>query len=238
MFEQTFVNTEAQKGKPWSVALSLSLQVGLVATLLLLPLLHQGSITPNFSFSTPLVVTKLEPPPLPPEVTTAVAAVRTQVRRAFVDPYRPGRGIPTTIDMSPDPAPEILELAPIAASTVLNALPVPAPPRVLPPPQVVTTPVPSGPVTVVSAVQSALLIYSPKPLFPPLARAARVQGTVRMHALIGRDGNVQNLQVVGGPPLLTKAALDAVSQWRYRPTLLNGVAVEVTTEIDVNFVLN
>ena len=59
-----------------------------------------------------------------------------------------------------------------------------------------------------------------------------------MRAIIGAAGNVRNLQVLSGPPLLVKAAVDAVSQWRYQPTLLTGVPVEVATEIDVNFTLN
>jgi len=86
-------------------------------------------------------------------------------------------------------------------------------------------------------VQAAKLIHGPKPDYPPLARMARIQGTVRLAALISSDGRIQNLQVLSGHPLLLKAALDAVAHWRYQPTLLNGVPVEVETEIDVNFVL-
>ena len=66
---------------------------------------------------------------------------------------------------------------------------------------------------------------------------ARVQGTVRLEAVINTEGTVESLRVVSGPPLLVKAAFEAVSQWRYQPTLLNGEPVEVTTEIEVNFTL-
>jgi protein TonB len=86
-------------------------------------------------------------------------------------------------------------------------------------------------------VQAARLIHGPKPEYPPLARMARIQGTVRLEAIISADGRIQNLQVLSGHPLLLKAALDAVAQWRYQPTLLNGEPVEVETEVDVNFVL-
>jgi periplasmic protein TonB len=86
-------------------------------------------------------------------------------------------------------------------------------------------------------VQSAKLIFGPKPLYPPIARAARTQGTVRIQAVIARDGSIQHLQVVSGPPLLIAVALEAVQRWRYQPTLLNGQPVEVITEIDVNFTL-
>jgi len=86
-------------------------------------------------------------------------------------------------------------------------------------------------------VQQAKLIYGPKPVYPPLAKQARIQGVVRLTAVIGTDGTIQNLQVVSGHPLLIPAALEAVKQWRYQPTLLNGEPVEVITQIDVNFTL-
>jgi protein TonB len=86
-------------------------------------------------------------------------------------------------------------------------------------------------------VQAAKLVYGPKPVYPPLAKAARVQGTVRIQAIISADGSIHSLQVMSGPPLLINAARDAVSQWRYQATLLNGKAVEVATEIDVIFTL-
>jgi protein TonB len=70
-----------------------------------------------------------------------------------------------------------------------------------------------------------------------MARQARIQGLVRFTAVIGRDGHIQNLQLVSGHPLLVPAAQEAVRQWVYRPTLLNGEAVEVVTNIDVAFTL-
>jgi protein TonB len=89
-----------------------------------------------------------------------------------------------------------------------------------------------------SSISQAMLIHQVKPPYPPLARAARISGTVRLAAVIARDGTIQHLQLVSGPPLLVKAALDAVQQWRYKPTLLGGEPVEVITEIDVNFTLS
>ena len=76
------------------------------------------------------------------------------------------------------------------------------------------------------------------PVYPPLAKQARIQGTVRLNAIISRDGTIQNLQLVSGHPLLAPAALAAVKQWVYEPTLLNGEPVEVVTVIDVNFTLS
>jgi protein TonB len=80
-------------------------------------------------------------------------------------------------------------------------------------------------------------VSQPKPVYPPLAKAARVQGTVSFQAVIGTDGTVRNLQLISGPPLLVQAAMMAVQQWVYEPTLLNGKPVEVITTIDVNFTL-
>ena len=87
-------------------------------------------------------------------------------------------------------------------------------------------------------VQSAKLIRKPVPVYPSLARQARIQGTVKFTAIIGRDGAIQNLTLLTGHPLLVQAAQDAVKQWVYQPTLLNGEPVEVVTEIDVNFALS
>jgi protein TonB len=99
-------------------------------------------------------------------------------------------------------------------------------------------PAPIGPVHVSTGVQAAKLVRQVKPVYPPLARQARISGTVRLVAIIGRDGSIKNLQVAGGHPLLTAAAVDAVKQWLYRPTLLNEQPVEVITQIDVNFTLS
>jgi periplasmic protein TonB len=103
-----------------------------------------------------------------------------------------------------------------------------------PPPPKPTTP---QRIRVGGQVEAAKLIYKPTPEYPPLAKMARIQGTVRLEAIISKDGTIQDLKVLNGHPLLVKSALDAVKQWRYQPTLLNGEPVEVVTEIDVNFTL-
>src|SRR5207302_1422947 len=87
-------------------------------------------------------------------------------------------------------------------------------------------------------VQQANLIRQPKPVYPPLAKQARIQGVVRFNAIIGKDGTIQNLTLISGHPLLVPAAQEAVKQWLYKPTLLNGEPVEVATVIDVNFTLS
>ncbi len=101
----------------------------------------------------------------------------------------------------------------------------PAPP---PPP-------PGNPLRVDGDVLRKNLIRSVDPVYPPLALQARIQGTVRFTAIIGRDGHLQNLQLVSGHPLLVQAAREAANQWEYKPTLLNGEPVEVVTIVEVNF---
>ncbi|MHB8656125.1 MAG: TonB family protein [Terriglobia bacterium] len=87
------------------------------------------------------------------------------------------------------------------------------------------------------AVEAAKIIKKVAPVYPPLAKQARIQGTVRLEATIGKDGSVMDLKPISGHPLLVKSALDAVKQWIYQPTLLNGEPFEVVTEIDINYTL-
>ncbi len=87
-------------------------------------------------------------------------------------------------------------------------------------------------------VVAANLINKVEPVYPPLARQARIQGTVRFNVVIDKEGRVQNLTLISGHPLLVASAKDAVQQWIYKPTLLNGEPVMVMTTVDVNFTLS
>jgi protein TonB len=81
------------------------------------------------------------------------------------------------------------------------------------------------------------LIRKVQPVYPPLAKTARIQGPVVLFAVISRAGTIDNLRVLSGHPMLVPAALDAVKQWQYRPYILNHEPIEVETQITVNFVL-
>jgi protein TonB len=85
--------------------------------------------------------------------------------------------------------------------------------------------------------ESPRLIFHPTPEYPPLWDGQVIKGLVRLDAVIGADGKVQELKAISGSPLLIKAAMGAVKNWRYQPTLVNGEAVEVATEIDINFTI-
>jgi protein TonB len=107
-----------------------------------------------------------------------------------------------------------------------------------PPPPAEKKPVTPKRITIGGNVQQAKLVRQPKPNYPPLAKQARISGVVHLAAIISKDGTIQDLKVIGGHPLLIPAALEAVKQWVYQPTLLNGEPVEVSTQIDVNFTLS
>ena len=98
----------------------------------------------------------------------------------------------------------------------------------------------SGPgrIKVGGNVQNVMIVRKVPPVYPAAAKAAGIQGSVHLSATIGGDGTVQELTVLDGPPELTQAAMDAVKQWVYKPTLLNGNPVQVQTTIDINFTLN
>jgi len=115
---------------------------------------------------------------------------------------------------------------------VLGGVPSAAPPP--PPPKAK----PTGPVRVGGNVAEANLIHRVQPVYPPLAKSARVQGTVEFNAVINKEGRIEKLQLVRGHPLLVNAAKEAVEQWRYKPTMLNGQPVDVVTDIIVNFTLS
>jgi protein TonB len=95
-----------------------------------------------------------------------------------------------------------------------------------------------GRIRVGGNVQSANLIRKVTPVYPPLAKQARIQGVVRFTVTLGKDGTVQDIQLVSGHPLLVSSAQGAVMQWQYKPTLLNGQPVDVVTTVDVNYTLS
>jgi protein TonB len=99
--------------------------------------------------------------------------------------------------------------------------------------------VPGAPrkIAIASGVASSLLIQQVSPVYPPIAKAARISGTVKLQATISKEGSIENLHVISGHPMLQSAALDAVRQWKYRPYLVNGEPVNVDTTINVVFSL-
>jgi len=250
MFEQTFVEGTGKTKRGWTVMLSFAFQMLLVGVMVLIPLIYTETL-PKASLTSFLVAPPPPPPPPPPPQPVAQVKVVKVVPRQF----DAGRL------MAPKQIPKDIanireeELPPPSAAGgvvggvpggvpggaggviggIIGSVPTAAPP---PPPPKVEKPATPQRIRVGGNVQAANLIRKVTPQYPPLAKQARVQGTVRFQAIIGKDGTIQNLQLITGHPLLVPAATDAVKQWLYKPTLLNGEPVEVVTQIDVNFTLS
>ena len=240
MFEQTFVPYGARGRSPVSIAISFAGQALIVLCLLLAPLLQPQAmhyVLQHASLEPPQPLHQ-KPVPVSHVPVTALAPRRAFEQSTIQAPVR----VPQRIAMITDPAPELMATSPSTVGAVglpggltggLSEIARPAPPP--PPPPVRAQPTR---VRVSSGIQQAMLISQTKPAYPPLARSARISGSVTLQAIIGKDGTIQNLQLISGHPLLSQAALAAVAQWRYRPTLLGGEPVEVSTQIVVNFVLS
>jgi protein TonB len=98
-------------------------------------------------------------------------------------------------------------------------------------------PMPTHPLKI-SQWSEGNVVHRVQPVYPPLARQARIQGVVQLRAIISKTGTIERLAVESGHPMRAGAAIDAVRQWRYRPYLLNDEPVEIETEITVNFLLS
>ncbi len=249
MFQQTFLAPQTRARGPFLMAGSLTIQSCIVVALVAIPLLKPRMLTPEDMRMRPPqpYFTKVTlAPPTAVAPTSQTMATVTRAFRQFVQPLVGPTSVPKSIGKFED-APEFHTGVPAGIGqqgigetfSALIGIPSAEATRTEPV-NVRTDPparVPAAPITVGGGVQAAKLITGPRPPYPPLAKAARVQGTVRLRAFIAPDGTIKNLQLISGPPLLVKAAYDAVAQWRYQPTLLNGSPVEVLTEVDVNFTL-
>jgi len=221
--------------KAGALAASLAAQSLAVGTLLLIPLLY----TDRLPFVQLQLPTFLPPTPPPEPVKPQVVPERRTVPRIW-NPLTAPTSIPPLntqpeiIDDAPAPLTSIdtgAFLPPSLGAIFSRVLPPP------PPPQVAEVTV-SKPITVTSDVQAAKLLRKVIPVYPRLAIAAHISGTVRLMGVVAKDGTVQQIRVVSGPALLVEAALDAVRQWVYRPTMLNNKPVEVIAPIDVIFTLS
>jgi protein TonB len=239
MFEQTFVDG-GQTKRGWSVFVSFAGQMLLLAILALIPLIYTD-VLPKAQLTSFLTAPPPPPPPPPPPVVIKV--VKIAPKQFDAGRLTAPREIPKQVAIIQE------EIAPTVSAGIGGGIPsglggiggglgsfnVAAPPPP-PPPEVKQAQVKQ--IRVGGNVQAANLIKKITPVYPALAKSARIQGTVRFTAIIGKDGTIQNLQLVSGHPMLVQSATEAVKQWVYRPTLLNDEPVEVITQIDVNFTLS
>jgi periplasmic protein TonB len=222
----------------WTTFASFGLQMLGVAVLLMLPLLYTEGL-PKFHL---LLSAPIGPPPGQPPAVQPHSGIHPAQSNIFHGIVVAPPTIPAEIARISETSPP-QSAAPCdicvpystgslsGANSVANSIGVST--TITPPAPVPTTRRPR-----ISTIMEGNLIYKVQPLYPSIARSARVQGTVLLQAVISRTGTIENLQALSGPPMLIHAALDAVSQWRYRPYLLNGEPVEVETQVTVNFSLS
>src|SRR6202008_4084985 len=234
MFEDMVVSSPhpTKTNKPWTVVVSMIAQTIFLAILILIPLIYTEAL-PKTMMATMLTAPPPPPPPPPPPVQTQVVHVKPQVHLMDAGKLVQPKAIPHDIKIIKEDAPDVnAGMAGGVPGGVIGGV-IGGMGGAPPPPKPTATRIRQG-----GAVQAAKLVNKVQPVYPPLARQTRISGTVRLHALISKTGQVEQLEVISGHPLLVRAAMDAVQQWRYQPTLLNGEPVEVDTTIDVIFSLN
>jgi protein TonB len=238
MFDQTFVDHAQTTKEPFALAASVLLESFAVGLLILIPLIYTQAL-PSAQLKSLLTAPPPPPAPTKPPVETKVRHVAAARRFSVLTaPTVIPKQINTNIqEIRTEPniaAPGTgQQSGPGVVPGVLFPIPVAPPP---PPPA--RPKAASKPVRVGIGVAEANLIHKVLPVYPALAKSARVQGTVEFTAIISKEGTIENLRLVHGHPLLVQAAREAVLQWKYRPTLLNGEPVEVVTDIIVNFTLS
>jgi len=242
MFEQSILAHHGGAQKTGALFASLTAQILAGGVLVLVPLAY-NEVLPVLRLSYPLPIPMMPLRPAPP--VKAAAVDHSPARRALT--YRPLFRMPDANPRPSQPSAPVIELdtSPVFPGPATPAFDIPAvtaPPIPFtrfepPPPPAISVAPPQGPIAVGGDVLAAKIIRKVVPLYPPLARQTRVQGTVHLVGIIAKDGTVQKLRVESGHPLLVPYAVDAVRQWIYRPTLLNGVPVEVIAPIDVIFTL-
>src|SRR5580698_10498506 len=243
MFEDSLIESGGRlktKRGIWTV-FSFVLEAVLVGVLVLIPLLFTEALP-----KTQLMTFLVAPPPPPPPPPPAAAPVKNvkQVQTNIINnQLRTPTKIPEKVQMiKEDEAPPPVMSAGVVGGVpggipggqmggviggIISSTPV-AVPKVATPQRV----------RVSQGVSTGLLVRKVNPTYPPLARQARIQGTVVLHAVISKDGSIEGLTLVSGHPMLAPAAIEAVKQWKYKPYLLNGEPVEVDTEVFVNFTLS
>ena len=243
MFEQSQVSRTGSR-RPLSFALSLASQAAVLGGVTVATVVHVQDL-PAGDWTRVLIAPP--PPPAAPPPPRAAEPVRrarperfqTELRQPTEIPDRVAQIVEERTAFSDAPPIGVIGSIPGGAEdgvigSIARDLVPPSPPSQPEPEPVAPEPAVAS-MRVSAGVQAARLLRRVEPIYPPIARQTRIQGVVRLEAAIAEDGSIEKLEVVSGHPLLVGAALDAVSQWRYRPTLLSGRAVAVETQIEVIF---
>jgi len=256
MFEEVMLS-EPRGRKRWMMLGALAGQIALIGAAVVIPMLTVEQL-PLEALNTVLVAPPPPPPPPPPApAATAPRPAHVAIPHFDANQLTAPKTVPKTVAVLPD-----LPQAPAEASAlagveggvpggqiggtvggvlggVMGGVPSLAPPPP-PPPAAQPAPAPATPklLRVGGQVEAAKVISAPPPVYPVLAKDAHIGGVVTLDAIIGVDGHIENLKVLSGPPLLINAAMDAVKQWTYHPTVLNGQPFKVETQIVVTFQLS
>jgi len=244
MFEDSLLESGGRltTRRGWTSILAFALQILLVSIMILVPLLYTEAL-PKQQLMTFLVAPPPPPPPPPPPAQVPIRAVKVVQTDIINGQLRTPTKIPKEVKIiKEEEAPPVMASAGVVGGVpggvpggqmggviggIISSTPV-AVPKVATPQRV----------RVSQGVSQGLLIRKVQPAYPPLARQARIQGSVVLQAEISKDGAIQNLQLISGHPMLAPAAIEAVKQWRYKPYYLNGEPVAVETQITVNFTLS
>jgi protein TonB len=244
MFEDSLLESggrlKTKRGRTTTFAIFL--EIIAIGIMVLIPLIFTEALPKQMTMS--FLVAPPPPPPPPPPAAAPVKIVKVIQTDIVNGALRTPTKIPQKIQMiKEDEAPP-----PVMASSgvvggvpggipggqmggviggIISSTPV-AVPKVATPQRV----------RVSQGVSQGLLVKRVQPTYPPLARQARIQGSVILRAQISKDGSIEGLTLVSGHPMLAPAAIEAVKQWKYKPYLLNGEPVEVDTEVLVNFTLS
>jgi periplasmic protein TonB len=240
VFEQSLL-LDHESHRPRNFFASLTAELLVVSLLLLIPLAYSDHL-PAFHWNEVMAR-----PASPPLAVVTVAPVRGHASNStgvslaprpffHLGPQTSSHPAETTFS-APDAPPSIGDGGGGDGNGVTGVFPMTTPTLPPPPKQVTHATTPSAPIPVGGNVQMAKLIRKVIPEYPALAKTTRISGIVHLIGTIGKDGTIRNLQLIGGHPMLARAAMDAVKQWLYEPTLLNGEPVEVIAPIEVSFTL-
>ncbi len=244
MFADSLLETSwAYRGRrSWTTLTSFGLQAVVVGLLLLIPLLTTVGIPINPVVTTPVSWGAPPPPAAPRPPQSPAHPLQSNLQNNIL--VQPPSIPPTVQILNETEAPPQVSYN-TGPGVIGSTGAVGAPDGVLKSLESMRSVAPTPPPPPVSikhafrpsSLLEGSLIRRVQPMYPPLARSARVQGSVVLAAVISKAGTIENLTLISGHPMLVPAALQAVSQWRYRPYILNGEAIEVDTQITVNFVL-
>lgn len=226
LFASAASNDRRHVGQWYTVPCSIAAHAIVLAACVIVPLVASGALP------TPASVMIFTAPPPPPVAVPPPAVLSSPPRIAPPDPRPDLAPTEAPVAITPEPPPQLPHLVDRLSDNFAAGKSVAS---LSGPPAAPAPPAPSGPVRPGGNLQPPRRVAGAMPVYPAIAKAAHVQGTVVVEATIARDGTVKDARVVVSIPLLDEAALAAVRQWRYTPSTLNQQPVEVLLDVSVNF---